>query len=137
VTRPSPTIRWQVVVIAMVLIAAGATYRIRSCSTSPQSLGTLAVLPFDNLSGDPQQDFFAAGITDEIITDVAKISKLNVISRTSVVRFKGKEKPLKQIVAELGADYIVEGTVKRDGTRVRVTVQFIDARQDRHLWAEN
>jgi len=95
------------------------------------------VLPFDNLSGDPQQDFFAAGITDEIITDVAKISKLNVISRTSVVRFKGKEKPLKQIVAELGADYIVEGTVKRDGTRVRVTVQFIDARQDRHLWAEN
>jgi len=130
-------IRWLVVVIALVLIAAGATYRLRSRSAVQQSLGTLAVLPFDNLSGDPQEDFFAAGITDEIITDVAKISKLNVISRTSVVRFKDKQMPLKQIVAELGADYIVEGTVKRDGTRVRVTVQFIDAKQDRHLWAEH
>ena len=121
----------------MALIAAGATYRIRSCSATPQGLGTLAVLPFENLSGDPHQDFFAAGVTDEIITDVAKISKLNVISRTSVVRIKKKEKPLKQIASELGADYIVEGTVKRDGTRVRVTVQFIDAKLDRHLWAEN
>ena len=133
----SHPIRWLVVVIALVLIAAGATYRLRSRSAVQQSLGTLAVLPFDNLSGDPQEDFFAAGITDEIITDVAKISKLNVISRTSVVRFKDKQMPLKQIVAELGADYIVEGTVKRDGTRVRVTVQFIDAKQDRHLWAEH
>ena len=65
--------------------------RMRSRSVVQQSLGTLAVLPFDNLSGDPQEDFFAAGITDEIITDVAKISKLNVISRTSVVRFKDKQ----------------------------------------------
>src|SRR5206468_10844364 len=106
VTRRSPAIRWVIVAIAMVLIAAGATYRIMSRSAAPRSLGTLAVLPFDNLSGDPQQDFFAAGITDEIITDVAKISKLNVISRTSVVRLKAKEKPLKQMAAELGADYI-------------------------------
>ena len=137
IARRMLTSRWQIVILATILLAAGATYRIRSCSGSPESLGTLAVLPFDNLSGDPQQDFFAAGITDEIITDVARISKLNVISRTSVVRFKDKQKPLKQIVAELGADYIVEGTVKRDGKRVRVTVQFIDARLDRHLWAEN
>ncbi len=137
ITRRMLTSRWQIVILATILLAAGATYRIRSCSGSPESLGTLAVLPFDNLSGDPQQDFFAAGITDEIITDLASISKLNVISRTSVVRFKEKQKPLKQIAAELGADYIVEGTVKRDGTRVRVTVQFIDARLDRHLWAEN
>jgi TolB-like protein len=135
-TRRSHVIGWLVVVIALVLIAAGATYRMRYRPATQLSLGTLAVLPFDNLSGDPQQDFFAAGITDEIITEVAKISKLNVISRTSVVRFKEKEKPLKQIAAELGADYIVEGTVKRDGTRVRVTVQFIDAKQDRHLWVE-
>jgi len=137
VTGHSHAIRWLIVIFAMVLIATGVTYRVRSRSATPQSLGTLAVLPFDNLSGDPQQDFFAAGITDEIITDVAKISKLNVISRTSVVRFKEKQKPLKEIAAELGADYIVEGTVNRDGTRVRVMVQFMDAKQDRHLWADN
>lgn len=136
-TRRSHAIRWLVVVLALVLIAAGTTYQMRSRSAVQQSLGTLAVLPFDNLSGDPQEDFFAAGITDEIITDVAKISKLNVISRTSVVRFKDKQMPLRQVAAELGADYIVEGTVKRDGTRVRVTVQFIDAKQDRHLWTEH
>ena len=136
-TKGSHVIRWLVVVLALGLIAAGATYLIRSRSAVQQSLGTLAVLPFDKLSGDPQEDFFAAGITDEIITDVAKISKLNVISRTSVVRFKNKQMPLKQIAAELGADYIVEGTVKREGTRVRVTLQVIDAKQDRHLWAEH
>ena len=134
--RHSHTIRWLVAAILLVLIAAGVGYRLRSRSNTQQGLGTLAVLPFDNLSGDPQQDFFVAGITDEIITDVAKISKLDVISRTSVIRFKENQRPLKEVAAELGADYIVEGTVKRDGTRVRVTVQFIDAKQDRHLWVE-
>ena len=137
VPRRSHIIRWLIVVLVLILMAAGVTYRMRSRSTTQQSLGTLAVLPFENLSGDPQQEFFVAGITDEIITDVANISKLNVISRTSVVRFKENRKPLKQVAAELGADYIVEGTVKRDGTRVRVTVQFIDAKQDRHVWAEH
>jgi DNA-binding winged helix-turn-helix (wHTH) protein len=88
VPRRSHIIRWLIVVLVLILMAAGVTYRMRSRSTTQQSLGTLAVLPFENLSGDPQQEFFVAGITDEIITDVANISKLNVISRTSVVRFK-------------------------------------------------
>jgi TolB-like protein/DNA-binding winged helix-turn-helix (wHTH) protein/Tfp pilus assembly protein PilF len=137
VPRRSHIIRWLVVVLVLILMAAGVIYRMTSRSTAQQSLRTLAVLPFENLSGDPQQEFFVAGITDEIITDVANISKLNVISRTSIARFKGNQKPLKQVAAELGADYIVEGTVKRDGTRVRVTVRFIDAQHDRLVWAEH
>jgi TolB-like protein/Flp pilus assembly protein TadD len=98
---------------------------------------SLAVLPLANLSGDPEQDYFSDGMTEELITNLGKISALRVISRTSVMRYKKTEKPLPQIARELGVDGIVEGSVLRVGDRVRITAQLIQAEQERHLWAES
>jgi eukaryotic-like serine/threonine-protein kinase len=97
---------------------------------------SLAVLPLQNLSGDKEQDYFADGMTDELITNLAKISNLRVISRTSVMQYKGTKKPLPQIGRELDVDAVVEGSVLRAGNRVRITAQLIQASTDRHLWAE-
>ena len=98
---------------------------------------SIAVLPLANLSGDPAQEYFADGMTEELITNLGKISALRVISRTSVMRYKKTEKPLPQIARELGVDGIVEGSVLRVGDRVRITAQLIQAEQERHLWAES
>jgi len=98
---------------------------------------SIAVLPLANLSGDPEQEYFADGMTEELITNLGKISALRVISRTSVMRYKKTEKPLPQIARELGVDGIVEGSVLRVGDRVRITAQLIQAEQERHLWAES
>jgi eukaryotic-like serine/threonine-protein kinase len=97
---------------------------------------SLAVLPLENLSNDPEQEFFADGMTDELITTIAKIGQLRVISRTSVMQYKGTRKPVSQIARELNVDGIVEGTVLRSGNRVRISAQLIDAKSERHLWAE-
>jgi TolB-like protein/DNA-binding winged helix-turn-helix (wHTH) protein/tetratricopeptide (TPR) repeat protein len=97
---------------------------------------SIAVLPLDNLSGDPSDEYFADGLTDELITELAKRAPLSVISRTSVVQYKHSHKPLADIAKELNVDAIVEGTVTRSGQQVRVTAQLIDARNDHHLWAE-
>ena len=96
----------------------------------------IAVLPFKNLSGDPNQQYFSDGITDEIITDLGRVGSLQVLSATSVRSYLGSTKPLPQIAGELNADLIVEGAALQAGDRVRVTVQLIDARDDRHLWAQ-
>jgi TolB-like protein/Flp pilus assembly protein TadD len=96
----------------------------------------LAVLPLENLSSD-SQDYFAEGMTDELITDLAQISALRVISRTSVIPYKGVRKPLPQIARELNVDAVVEGTVLRSGTQVRITAQLILAPTDTHLWAHS
>lgn len=98
---------------------------------------SLAVLPLENLSGDSEQEYFADGLTEALITSLAKISALRVVSRTSAMQFKGIRKPLREIARELGADGIVEGTVLRSGERVRISAQLIDARTDTHLWAES
>ncbi len=98
---------------------------------------SLAVLPLQNLSGNPNQEYFADGMTDALITELAHIPDLRVVSRTSVMQDKGNRKPLRQIASELGVDAIVEGSVVRSGDRVRITAQLIDARDDRHLWAES
>jgi serine/threonine-protein kinase len=98
---------------------------------------SLAVLPLANLSGDPQQDYFADGMTEELIATLGKLSALRVISRTSVMRYKKTEKTLPQIAKELNVDAIVEGSVLRAGDRVRITAQLIQASTDRHLWAES
>jgi TolB-like protein/Tfp pilus assembly protein PilF len=90
-----------------------------------------------NLSADPQQDYFADGITDALITDLSKIRAVKVISRTSVMQYKGVHKPLSQIAGELGVDGVIEGTVQRSDGRVRITVQLIRAATDAHLWAES
>jgi len=95
------------------------------------------VLPLENLSRDPGEEYFAEGMTDELITDLAQLGGLRVISRTSVMRYKGTGKPLPEIAKELGVDAIVEGTMERAGNRVRVRAQLIRASDDRHLWAES
>ncbi len=98
---------------------------------------SLAVLPLENLSGEAAQNYFADGMTDELITDLAQISALRVISRTSAMVYKGARKPLPLIARELNVDAIVEGTVLRSGDQVRITAQLIDAATDKHLWSQS
>jgi serine/threonine protein kinase/tetratricopeptide (TPR) repeat protein len=98
---------------------------------------SVAVLPFQNLSGDPQNEYFSDGTTEEIITKLSKIKKLEVTSRTSVTRFKGTREDVKQIGRELGVRYILEGSVRKAENRVRITAQLIDSTTDFHLWAED
>jgi len=98
---------------------------------------SLAVLPLANLSGDPQQEYFAEGMTDAVTTDLAKLHAVRVISRTSAMRFKDAKLPLPEIARALGVDGILEGSVQRNGGRVRITVQLIRAPTDVHLWAES
>jgi TolB-like protein/Flp pilus assembly protein TadD len=100
-------------------------------------IGSLAVLPLRNLSNDPQQEYFSDGMTDELITALAKLKSLKVISHTSVDRYKDGKRTLPDIARELGVDAVVEGAVMRSGDRVRITAQLIDARSDQHLWAES
>lgn len=108
--------------------ASGTTAEIRS----------IAVLPLDNYSGDPAQDYFAEGITDELTATLATISQLRVISRGSVMQFQGRNRPPTPQIAEvLDVDALVEGSVVRSGDRVRITAQLIDARADEHLWAKS
>jgi eukaryotic-like serine/threonine-protein kinase len=98
---------------------------------------SLAVLPLANLSGDAEQEYFADGMTEDLITDLSKIGSLKVISRTSVMQYKNARKPLRQIGRELGVDGVIEGSVQRAGNRVRITAQLIYAPSDKHLWAES
>ena len=109
----------------------------RSRGRAPTGIRSLAVLPLENLSGDAAQNYFADGMTDELITDLAQISALRVISRTSVMAYKGARKPLPQIARELNVDAVVEGTVLRSGDQVRITAQLIEASTDKHLWSQS
>ncbi len=103
----------------------------------PHLIRSIAVLPLDNYSGDKSQDYFAEGMTDEITTDLATISQLRVISRSSTTRFAGAQRPPTPEIAKLlNVDAVVEGSVRRSGDKVRITAQLIDARADRHLWAK-
>lgn len=99
-------------------------------------ISALAVIPLENLSGNPDEEYFADGITDELITNIAKMSQARVVSRTSVMHYKGSRKTLKQIAQELNVDAVVEGTVQRSGDRVRITAQLVQTSTDSHLWAE-
>jgi len=109
----------------------------RASATPSSGHTSIAVLPFENLSGDPDQDYFSDGITEALITSLAQIHALKVISRTSVMRFKGQRKGLREIAAELGVERIIEGSVICAGSRVRITAQLIDASSDTHEWAES
>jgi TolB-like protein/Tfp pilus assembly protein PilF len=114
-------------------------------NTAPSAAGvaqlpekSIAVLPFENLSADPENAFFAGGVQDEILTDLAKVAELKVISRTSVMQYKsGIARNLKEIAQQLGVNNVVEGSVSRASNKVRVSVQLIDAHTDTHLWAEH
>jgi len=110
--------------------------RLLGQSTTPH-IDSLAVLPLENLSRDPEQEYFADGMTDALITDLAKISALRVISRTSVMHYKKTGKTIPEIARELNVDAIVEGSVQSSGNRVRVTAQLIRAASDQHLWADS
>src|SRR5947208_12805772 len=100
------------------------------------SILSLAVLPLENLSRDPEQEYFADGLTEALITDLAQISALRVPSRTSVMRYKGTSKPVPQIAHELQVDAVVGGSILRAGDRVRITAHLIQGADDRHLWAD-
>jgi TolB-like protein len=103
----------------------------------PEPIQSLAVLPLQNLSGDPAQEYFADGMTEALITDLAKIPGLKVISRTSIMQFKDSHQRLPEIARELGVDGIVEGSVLRSGDHVRITAQLVRGATDQHIWAES
>jgi TolB-like protein/tetratricopeptide (TPR) repeat protein len=102
----------------------------------PHRIESIAVLPLANLSGDPAQDYFADGITEALITALAKIGTLRVVSRTSVMRYRGTKEPIGQIARALRVQVVVEGSVMKSGDRLRITAQLIHAASDQHLWAE-
>jgi TolB-like protein/DNA-binding winged helix-turn-helix (wHTH) protein len=104
---------------------------------APVTIHSIAVLPLENFSGDPAEDYFADGMTDELTTNLAKVSSLGVIGRTSVMRYKGTHKSIPEIARELKVDSVVEGSVVRDGDNVRITAQLIDGPSGRHLWADD
>jgi TolB-like protein/DNA-binding winged helix-turn-helix (wHTH) protein/Flp pilus assembly protein TadD len=124
-------------VVALVAPNFGGLWRRLAGRPSPGEIRAIAVLPLVNMTGDPGQDYFADGMTDALITDLAQIRALRVISRTSTMHYKGSQKPLPEIAQELDVDGVIEGTVARSGNHVRVTAQLIHARSDRHLWAKN
>ncbi len=109
--------------------------RAEAVETAPE-IKSIVVLPFESLSPDPENEYFADGLTDELIAELSKIKALRVISRTSAMQFKGAEKRVPTIAEELGVQYALEGTVRRAGNHVRITAQLIDAVADTHLWAE-
>src|SRR5579864_2134630 len=127
------------VAVALLVLMAGLNvggWRLRFWATAaPVHIRSIAVLPLENLSGDPAQEYFTDGMTDALVTELAQISSLRVISRTSVMRYKGTRKPLPDIAKELSVDGIVEGSVVQSAERVRVNAQLIEAATDRHLWA--
>ena len=97
---------------------------------------SIAVLPFDNMSGDPEQEYFSDGITEDIITALAKNRWLSVTARNSTFAYKGQSPDIRRVAKELGADYVVEGSVRKSGKRIRITAQLIDANSGNHIWAE-
>ena len=136
--------RWLALAVALAAILAvvaaldvgGLRGRLLGGAATPQ-FRSLAVLPVANLSGDPEQEYFTDGMTDALITDLSKIGALKVISRTSVMQYKGVKKSLPEIARELKVDTVLEASVVREAGRVRVTAQLIEAATDRHLWAES
>jgi TolB-like protein/DNA-binding winged helix-turn-helix (wHTH) protein len=133
---PRPPSHFRLAAILVAILVPVAAWLL---ATRPHSapIRSLAVLPLDNLSGDPSQEYFADGMTDELITELARIPNLRVVSRTSVMAAKGSRRPLPDIARQLDVDAIVEGSIVRSGNRIRITAQLIDARTDRHLWAQS
>jgi len=135
--RVTPHLWWISASVVVVVLASLAVWQERSSGTSSPVIRSLAVLPLESLSNDASQDYFADGMTDELISDLGQISALRVISRTSVMAYKHTRKSLPQIARELNVDAVVEGTVLRSGDHVRITAQLIDGATDRHLWSQS
>jgi len=149
-TVPLPR-RWAAIALAGAVLIAGVVLGLNVAGLRDRLLAfvgarhgvplpkieSLAVLPLANLSGDPEQEYFADGMTDALIAELGQIGSLRVISRTSVMQYKGVKRPLPQIAKELNVDAVIEGSVLRSGERVRITAQLIGAVPERHLWARN
>jgi TolB-like protein/DNA-binding winged helix-turn-helix (wHTH) protein len=133
----SRRVRWLLIAAWIALGALTAGWLIHSRLRASESIQSLAVLPLDNLSGDSSQDYFADGMTDELITMLAKDSTLRVVSRTSVMQYRGARRPLPEIARALHADAILEGSVSRSANQVHMTLQLIRADTDSHLWADS
>ena len=129
---------WQLSTLALLAVLVGlVAWKLQSASRSSPAIRSLAVLPLESLSSDASQDYFADGMTDELISDLGHISALRVISRTSAMGYKHTRKSLPQIARELNVDGVVEGTVLRSGDRVRITAQLIDGAADRQVWSQS
>ncbi|HLY91976.1 MAG TPA: winged helix-turn-helix domain-containing protein, partial [Candidatus Angelobacter sp.] len=133
--------RWTLLSLAVLLGLAAIAVAIvrfsRSGDESTQPIRSIAVLPLQNLSGDPQQEYLSDGLTDAITTDLAQIPELRVISRTTSMHYKQSQKTTPEIARELGVDALVEGSVMRSGTQLRLNIQLIQTRNERHLWANS
>lgn len=131
-----------ILAVAVVILLVAATYLYiaynpaRHISTPESQKPTIAVLPFANMSDDPQQEYFSDGITDDLITDLSKVSGLMVISRNSTFTYKGQSVQIKNVAREFGVNYVLEGSVRRMGDQIRINAQLIDAEKDHHVWAE-
>jgi TolB-like protein len=140
------SVQWRLIgsLAVVALIVAGVFYWVYtgelsekiSSADSLQDKPTIAVLPFTNMSGDPEQEYFADGMTEDLITDISKVSGLFVIARNSVFTYKGKAVKVQQIAEELGVRYVLEGSVRRAADQVRINAQLIDATTGGHIWAE-
>ena len=125
------------IVAALLFVILPPAWRSRSRGTGDATVQALAVLPFLNLSGDPGQDYFADGMTEALIVELSTLGGVRVISRTSSMQYKSVDKSVADIADELGVDAVVEGSVLRDGNRMRVTVQLVGARSDTNLWTQS
>src|SRR5579863_2660288 len=128
---------WKIAAFALLLLPAIFVVWILHSGSPLPSIRSLAVLPLENLSSDASQDYFSDGMTDELITELGQIGELRVISRTSVMTYKGSHKSLREIAQDLNVDAVVEGAVLRSGKQVRITAQLILAAADKHLWAKS
>jgi len=133
-----PSLAWKISAFVLLLLTASVVaWKLRAWNRPSSVIHSLAVLPLESLSNDASQDYFADGMTDQLISDLGQISALRVISRTSVMTYKHARKPLPQIAGELNVDAVVEGTVLRSGDQVRITAQLIEAATDKHLWSQS
>ena len=138
--------RWPAIVsvVAIVIAAVGAISWWQPWTREAEKgslerrfdLPTIAVLPFDNMSGDPEQEYFSDGITEDLITDLSRVSGLFVMARSTTFTYKNKSLTAQQVAEELGVDYLLEGSVRKAGTRIRVNAQLVDGRSGLHLWAD-
>jgi TolB-like protein/DNA-binding winged helix-turn-helix (wHTH) protein/Flp pilus assembly protein TadD len=136
--RPLRPLLWRLFGFGLVLVVvASFSWVLYSRNQASPEIRSIAVLPFESLSGDASQDYFADGMTDELITDLGQISALRVISRTSTMSYKRVRKLLPEIARELDVEAVVEGTVLRSGERVRITAQLIQVPVERHMWAQS
>lgn len=135
---PIPRSRWRwipVTAIALAILAVAAFLIWRRTAGASKDIRSIAILPLENLSGDPAQEYFADGMTEELINSLGQVSTLRVISLTSSMTYKGTHKTLPEIAKELSVEGVVEGSVLREGTQVRISAQLIDAKTDRPVWS--